>query len=208
VYAIGVVFYELLTGQLPFTADTHTALAIKHMYEAPPRPTRINAAIPFPLEQIVLKVLSKEPSNRYRTADQLGRILSAFRQRSMESTGPMPPLPAEALNVPTFEQTTQIYTRPADSAAKEGARVYPPSSEAETMIHEYTASTRRSDTPTMLHHPQAAVSAHPEAEILQVQSTPKQGERDWVAISLGILALVALLGLIPLWLFVYLAYTQ
>lgn len=208
VYAIGVVSFELLTGQLPFQADTHTALAIKHMYEAPPRPAQFNPLIPYPLEQIVLKVLSKEPANRYRTADQLGRILNSFRQRSMESTGPMPPLDIES-GIPPFEQTTQIYTRPAGAAVHEDPY---DNLEAETRIHQVGRQdiTRRADP---AHRETLPANRPPaEPEIIQVPTTSKSeakvAERDWVAISLGVLALVALLGLIPLWLFVYLAYTQ
>ncbi|MCJ7694968.1 MAG: hypothetical protein MUO40_06015, partial [Anaerolineaceae bacterium] len=49
-----------------------------HREDPPTPPRRINSAIPGTLEEIVLKVLSKEPSARYRTADQLGRLLSGF----------------------------------------------------------------------------------------------------------------------------------
>jgi serine/threonine-protein kinase len=208
VYAIGVVFFELLTGQLPFQADTHTALAIKHMYEAPTRPAQINPLVPYPLEQIVLKVLAKEPANRYRTADQLGRILSTFRQRSLESTGPVPPLELEPA-VPISEQTTHIYARPIHTA---GAAVYetPPnvtdvgtaSSEAETLIHQPGTTPYHRLQPS----PPALISA--QADTIQVPPPSTAAERDWVALTLGILALVALLALIPLWFFVYLAYTQ
>ncbi len=87
VYSIGVVLFELLTGRLPFTADTHTALALKHMHEPPPRPSDFNPAVPRALDEIVLKVLSKEPAARYRTADQVGRILMAYRESSLMATG-------------------------------------------------------------------------------------------------------------------------
>lgn len=81
VYSLGVVFYEMLTGNPPFTADSSDELARMHQEIAPPRPRKINPNIPKALEEIILKVLSKEPSHRYRTADQLGRVLSNFRQQ-------------------------------------------------------------------------------------------------------------------------------
>ena len=58
VYAIGVVMFELLTGRLPFIAETHTALALKHMHEPPPRASEINPLIPVQLDQILRKVLA------------------------------------------------------------------------------------------------------------------------------------------------------
>jgi serine/threonine-protein kinase len=75
VYSLGVILYEMLTGQLPFNAADAEELARMHR-EVQPIPTRaINPTIPLQLDEIILKVLSKEPSARYRTADQLGHLL-------------------------------------------------------------------------------------------------------------------------------------
>ena len=80
VYGLGIVLYEMLTGHLPFTASTPIELARKHRFSKPPSPRELNPDISPTLEKIILKVLSKEPSARYRTADQLGRILLNFSQ--------------------------------------------------------------------------------------------------------------------------------
>jgi hypothetical protein len=151
-------------------------------------------------------VLAKEPANRYRTADQFGRILSTFRRRSLETTSPISRTAIEP-DVPVYDQTTHIYSRPPQPTQPAGAMVYetnetPASTmEAETQIHQVSAAPS--------YRPQSTEKpTPPQPERLQLQPAPKTVERDWVAIILGILALVALLGLIPLWLFVYLAYTQ
>jgi serine/threonine-protein kinase len=60
-----------------------------HREEEPLPPRRINPEIPEALEEITLKVLSKEPSARYRTADQLGRVLLSFGSLNKEKTGPI-----------------------------------------------------------------------------------------------------------------------
>ncbi|MGH2581951.1 MAG: serine/threonine-protein kinase [Anaerolineales bacterium] len=78
VYGIGVIMYQMFTGQLPFTAKTADELAKQHRFLDPGPPIEINPAIPPALNEIMLKVLSKEPSARYRTADQLGRVLLTF----------------------------------------------------------------------------------------------------------------------------------
>ena len=78
VYSLGAILYEMLTGQPPFVADSAADLARLHLAAKPIPPRSIDSGIPEPLQQIVLKVLAKEPSARYRTADQLGRILTNF----------------------------------------------------------------------------------------------------------------------------------
>lgn len=77
VYSLGVVMYEVLTGQLPFHGESIQEYSNKHLYETPVTPSKLNPMIPPELDQIILKVLSKEPSRRYRTADQLGRVLQS-----------------------------------------------------------------------------------------------------------------------------------
>jgi predicted Ser/Thr protein kinase len=91
VYSIGVMLFEMLTGRLPFDAEDHEALALMHMREEPPALHRLNPQVPIQLEQIVRKVMAKEPVARYRSAEHLGRILSGYRQGANQVTGYQPP---------------------------------------------------------------------------------------------------------------------
>jgi Protein kinase domain len=77
VYAMGVILYELLTGQLPFKGPLH-ALPTQVVEDQPPSPRSVNQAIPLDLEAICLKALAKRPEDRYRSAAALARDLRAF----------------------------------------------------------------------------------------------------------------------------------
>jgi eukaryotic-like serine/threonine-protein kinase len=81
VYSLGVVIYEMFTGHLPFETDDPEELASLRINTDPIPPHTYNPQIPAALEQIILKVLSREPSQRYRTADQLGRVLLSLGQQ-------------------------------------------------------------------------------------------------------------------------------
>lgn len=104
VYSLGVVLFEMLAARLPFQGQTHRALAMMHMRDDPPPLTVYNPAVPETLERIVRKVLAKEPAARYRTADQLGRILVSYREQGIEATSGNPP--AEAATA--HDRTRQV----------------------------------------------------------------------------------------------------
>jgi eukaryotic-like serine/threonine-protein kinase len=78
VYSLGVIMYEMLTGRLPFISNSSEHLARMHRETTPLWPSELNPSIPPVLDEIILKLLSKESSARYRTADQLGRVLLTF----------------------------------------------------------------------------------------------------------------------------------
>ncbi len=172
VYAIGVMMFELLSGQLPFNASSQAALALKHIQETPPHVSELNPAVPEQLDLIVNKLLAKEAAGRYRTAGQLSRILTSYRQSGWSDTGPVAPVKKEVLLTeftPITEQPTQIFPVPGGG------------------ISDYETA------PTEFSGPPDLISPAPA---------------DWMAIGLGLLAFIALLGLIPLWYAVYIAYAN
>ncbi len=152
VYSLGVVTYEILTGTLPFTGSTPEELARQHLEASPIPPSEYIPDIPKPLEEIILKVLSKEPSARYRTADQLGRVLMKFgTQRDIQTLAP----------------TVNCLSLRRSSFGRNRLSLNP------------------------LPFPV------PGEEPLDI---------DWVSVALGLLALIAVGGLIPFWMWVYFVY--
>lgn len=71
IYSLGIVFYELLTGQLPFSAETAVAIALKHLQEETPSVRLIHPEIPQSVENVILKATAKDASYRYQSADEM-----------------------------------------------------------------------------------------------------------------------------------------
>lgn len=83
IYSLGVVWYQLLTGELPFKADTPTAMIYQHAYEQPLPPRSINPEIPEGVEQMVLKMMEKDPANRYQKPKETLEDLNYFRMGTL-----------------------------------------------------------------------------------------------------------------------------
>jgi serine/threonine-protein kinase len=117
VYAIGILMFELLTGRLPYVGTDQQQLALAHIRERIPTVTEFNPTVPEALSQIVYKVMSKEPSARYRTADQLGHVLESYRDRGREQIAAsmssyQPPVPPAMPQQPTYPPPASPPTYP------------------------------------------------------------------------------------------------
>ncbi len=76
IYSLGIVLYEMLTGQVPFDAENPVAVAMKHMNEEMAPPSVLVPDIPAEVEEIVLKATDKYQTNRYKSADEMVEALS------------------------------------------------------------------------------------------------------------------------------------
>ncbi len=78
IYSLGVVFYQLVTGVLPFQAETPIAVVLKHVNEPLPSPSEFNPDIPHELERILMMALAKSPDERYQNIGEMLRDLDEF----------------------------------------------------------------------------------------------------------------------------------
>lgn len=80
IYSVGVILYEMLTGRLPFQAESAVSVAIMQLQREPQLPTEINGSIPLGLEQITMHAMQKNPERRYQSASEMLCDLGAFRK--------------------------------------------------------------------------------------------------------------------------------
>jgi non-specific serine/threonine protein kinase len=78
-YALGVILYELVTGQLPFQGEEPLGVITQHIHSEADPPRTLNPELPIEVEKAILKLLSKQPENRFRSAEELAATLNAIR---------------------------------------------------------------------------------------------------------------------------------
>ena len=76
IYSLGVVMYEMMTGRVPFDADTPVSIALKHMQEKPVEPIKLNPSIPYAVNKIIMKAMQKEVALRYSSATEMLKDLN------------------------------------------------------------------------------------------------------------------------------------
>ena len=104
IYALGLIFYEMLTGDVPFKAETTLQLMYKRAHEIPPAPKTLVADIPDWLNNVVMKCLERDPANRYQSA---GAILADIDAQQKPAT-------------PPFAEPASLLLRPAAPASGRG----------------------------------------------------------------------------------------
>ncbi len=83
-YAVGILYYFLSTGDVPFDDDDTYSVLFKQIYEEPDEPQKKNKNISNSANFMILKMLSKDPDNRYQTPAELLRALKKLRQELIE----------------------------------------------------------------------------------------------------------------------------
>jgi serine/threonine-protein kinase len=125
-YALGVTLFEMLTGRLPFDAENPIAVAMQHVQNAPPLPRQFNRAIPPALETIVLRLMAKNPAERFPDAASLAQALRGVLGQASGRTrvaGAGVPTPPPPVIPPTVAGPTAAMSRPPNPPAAGPTRV-------------------------------------------------------------------------------------
>ena len=112
IYSLGIILYEMVTGRVPFTADTPLAVILKHISDPLPPPSIVKKDIPESIERVILKALAKEPGDRYATASE---FLSAWKRalEEIETVRRAPePKPAPASSAGTIAPAPTAVPQP------------------------------------------------------------------------------------------------
>ena len=120
-YSLGIVLYEMIVGKPPFTADTSTAVAVKHVQERPLPPSMLGVTIAQSLEAIILKLLAKNPANRYPRADDLRADLLRY----LDGAHRIPERVVQAPSAPTTERPA-TGARPPATGSQPRTGAHPP----------------------------------------------------------------------------------
>jgi len=116
IYSLGVVLFEMLTGRVPFSADTPYAVVHDHIYTPLPLPTTIKPDVPPALERVVLKALAKEKGDRYQ---KVADLAMAFGDAVVEPTSGITPAPEEEKAAePAIAPSAAVEAEPAAPEAK------------------------------------------------------------------------------------------
>jgi serine/threonine-protein kinase len=183
VYGLGVVLYEMLIGRLPFIANTAAELSHMHRMVMPTPPSQISSLIPPELEEACLKVLSKEPSSRYRTADQFGRVLIALN-RSIKASSDRTATTVKA----SADEFSHLPTQKLP--AQRGSQPHPPA------IHRKTEGE--------IYPPTISSSAGKSSA--RVAGARNGLDIDWRTWILVFFTVITVGGLVPFWVWIYLLY--
>jgi eukaryotic-like serine/threonine-protein kinase len=110
IYALGALLFELLTGRLPFEADTSMGVILKHLYDEPPRPSTMRPDLPRALDAVVLRAMHKEPTERYPSAGALAQALRAAAPAPARS--PARAVPKNAAPAPARPKAASAAPKP------------------------------------------------------------------------------------------------
>jgi eukaryotic-like serine/threonine-protein kinase len=130
IYSLGVLLFQMITGELPFAADTPLAVVMKHVNDPAPMPVDFNPDVSPDLQEVVLKALAKAPEERFQSAAEMATALRAVDLASRQETAVLPitippptvsPAPLGETQTAASAELTRAIMPAAEAAAEDAA---------------------------------------------------------------------------------------
>ncbi len=191
IYSLGVILFEMLTGQVPFDEESAMSLALSHITNPPPSPREIRADLSESVAKIVLKALEKQPENRFSSASEMVMALqSALGEIPTATEMPVPaptPMPMKS-GAPAQPPSAVMLDMPTDTPSKTPANgvVSPPASKVAKKSPKKAVKADEVPTP-------APKKAEP---VVVAVAPPKATNRKPLFYGIGGVAVLVLLGAI------------
>ncbi len=181
IYSLGIVFFELLTGKLPFSGQSPVSIALKHLQNNPPSVRSINPSIPQSAENIVLQSMAKDPFHRYGDVTELYHALEHALDLNVMNEPPFSP-PVEA-----GEETKAIPVITDDQLHSEHMD--------DTILNQTDANTIKLDSTDI---EEAAPKKKKQKPKKQKKEKNKKKKWIWIALALVLIILSAVVALFVL----------
>ncbi len=192
-YSLGVVMFQMVTGQVPFKAETPWSIINMHISSPPPKIEKLNKDVPKELRHIIYKLLRKRPRDRYQTPGELLEALSKL-SASMKSTQEI----AKTMVISPPEQLEATVVLPA-SGTEERTVVLPSSGgEEQTVVLESEPGGQAEDKTVVV--PQvpggepSSVMGDLKSVVPQVSGTILAGKKAWMALAAGALVILLVIS--------------
>jgi serine/threonine protein kinase len=175
VYSLGVILFEMLSGQAPYDADTPMGIAIKHILDPIPQIRSINPDLPPALEGLITRTMAKDPNHRYQTASEMAAALAAVA--AGEAIPAFAGEAQEPATIPLEQPQIVIPERPGWNGTQV-SNPTPPFIEAELPANEKPAVAARLDEAARAQQPFASPVSSPLVDVRLIRAEERRATAE------------------------------
>lgn len=183
IYSLGVILYEMLTAQVPFTGESPTAIMMRQLQDAPPSVLELQPALPASVDMVIKRALAKSPDERF---DSAGEFCEAFTQAAGDA--------ATIAVVAATADTNRLATTTASNDDANSTASLNDSGEA-TVVHAPATTPMTMPLPIQVQTTEVESRAD-VAMPVRIEASPARGMNPWRVMIPAALALVSIIGLV------------